>query len=138
MKTCVKALSILLFLALVPFFCGAQCTGTTSACSQGAPHFVKFSGQLRSVEGVSRNGIVAIRFVIYSESNGGTPLWQETQNARLDQQGHYEVMLGSTASEGIPLDLFTSGEPRWLEAQALLPGGEAQPRVLLVSVPYAL
>ena len=138
MKTRVKALSILLFLALVPLFCGAQCTGTTIACSQGAPHFVKFSGQLKSVEGFSRNGIVSIRFVIYSESNGGTPLWQETQNARVDQQGHYDVMLGSTASDGIPLDLFTSGEPRWLEVQALLPGEEAQPRVLLVSVPYAL
>jgi hypothetical protein len=81
---------------------------------------------------------VAIRFVIYGDSTGGTPLWQEVQNAQLDEQGHYEVMLGSTGSEGIPLDLFTSGEPRWLEVQALLPGEEAQPRVLLVSVPYAL
>jgi len=81
---------------------------------------------------------VAIRFVIYGDSTGGTALWQEVQNAHLDEQGHYDVMLGSTGSEGIPLDLFTSGEPRWLEVQALLPGEEAQPRVLLVSVPYAL
>jgi trimeric autotransporter adhesin len=138
MKTRFNALSVLLFLTLVPSLCGAQCSNSTSVCSQGAPHFVKFSGQLKSVEGVSQNGLVAIRFVMYSDSNGGTPLWQETQNARLDQQGHYEVMLGSTASEGIPLDLFTSGEPRWLEVQVLLPGEEPQPRVLLVSVPYAL
>ena len=31
-------------------------------------------------------------------------------------------MLGATGSEGIPMELFTSGEPRWLGVQALLPG----------------
>jgi hypothetical protein len=36
------------------------------------------------------------------------------------------------------MELFTSGEQRWLGVQALLPGEEEQPRVLLVSVPYAL
>ena len=68
----------------------------------------------------------------------GTALWQEVQNAQLDEQGHYEVILGSTGSEGIPMELFTSGEPRWLAVQALLPGAEEEPRVRLVSVPYAL
>jgi hypothetical protein len=39
-------------------------------------------------------------------------------------------------SEGLPVDLFTSGEVRWLGIQV---GLEAEPpRVLLVSVPYAL
>jgi hypothetical protein len=79
-----------------------------------------------------------MRFVIYGDETRGTPLWQEVQNVRLDQQGHYEVMLGATGSEGISMELFTSGEPRWLGVQALLPGEEEQPRVLLVSVPYAL
>jgi hypothetical protein len=36
------------------------------------------------------------------------------------------------------LELFASGEPRWLGAQVQLPGEVEQPRVLLVSVPYAL
>ena|SRR5882762_8438824 len=67
----------------------------------------------------TQGGVVAIRFVIYGDSTGGTALWQEVQNAQLDEQGHYEVMLGSTGSEGIPMELFTSGEPRWLEVQAL-------------------
>lgn len=88
--------------------------------------------------GAARSGNVAIRFAIYSESRNGTVLWQEVQNAQLDQQGHYEVMLGATRSEGVPMELFTSAEPRWLGVQALLPGEEEQPRVLLVSVPYAL
>jgi hypothetical protein len=36
----------------------------------------------------------------------------------------------------LPLDLFTSGEARWLGVR--INGGEEQPRVLLLSVPYAL
>ncbi|MGB7435083.1 MAG: hypothetical protein WBW49_06655, partial [Candidatus Acidiferrum sp.] len=57
---------------------------------------------------------------------------------RLDDHGHYDVMLGSTESDGIPLNLFASGEPRWLGVQALIPGEDEQSRALLVSVPYAL
>ena len=138
MKTTTKVFLMLSLFVFVPFSCDAQCTNGTSACSQGVPHFVKFSGAIKNAARAPRVGVVAIRFVIYGDSTGGTALWQEVQNAQLDEQGHYEVMLGSTGSEGIPLDLFTSGEPRWLEVQALLPGEEPQPRVLLVSVPYAL
>ena len=123
---------------LLPCLGEAQCTTETTACGQGVPHFVKFNAALKTVAGVPRTGTVAIKFVIYGDAAGGTPLWQEVQNSQLDQQGRYEVMLGATASEGIPMELFTSGEPRWLEVQALIPGTEAEPRVRLVSVPYAL
>ncbi len=62
----------------------------------------------------------------------------ETQNIELDAHGRYAVLLGSTQSAGMPLDLFATGEPRWLGAKVELPGEVEQPRVLLVSVPYAL
>jgi hypothetical protein len=138
MKSVVKILLMLLLLPLLPLTTEAQCTSGANACAQAVPHLVKFSGVLKNIVGIPRTGIVAIRFVMYGDETRGTPLWQEVQNARLDQQGHYEVMLGATGSEGIPMELFTSGEPRWLGVQALLPGEEEQPRVLLVSVPYAL
>ncbi|MFI5103173.1 MAG: hypothetical protein ACHP9V_07380, partial [Terriglobales bacterium] len=48
------------------------------------------------------------------------------------------VLLGSTQSAGLPLDLFATGEPRWLGVKVELPGEVERPRVLLVSVPYAL
>jgi hypothetical protein len=102
------------------------------------PHFVRFSGALKNVANASSTGIVPIKFTLYGDSTGGTPLWQEVQNVQLDQQGRYEVVLGATASDGIPVDLFTSGEPRWLGVLALLPGSEEQPKVLMVSVPYAV
>jgi hypothetical protein len=137
-KAVIRILSMLGLLTLVPLLSEAQCTSGANACGQGVPHFVRFSGVLKNAAATPRSGIVAIKFVIYSDSIHGTPLWLEVQNVQLDQQGHYEVMLGATESEGIPMELFTSGEQRWLEVQALLPGEEEQPRVLLVSVPYAL
>lgn len=139
MKTIAKKLLVLALSTLVPVLCDAQCTtNDASACSQGVPHFVKFSGALKSLVGVPHNGVVAIRFIVYGDATGGTPLWQEVQNTPVDSQGRYEVALGMTASGGIPMELFTSGEARWLGVQPLLPGVEEQPRVLMVSVPYAL
>ena len=133
----------IIFIAIcVPFFAGeacfAQCTADAPACTQIVPHLVKLNGTLKEVAVGARTGALSVRFSIYGDSASATPLWQEVQNTPVDQQGHYEVMLGATASQGIPADLFTAGEPRWLGVQAILPGSEEQPRVLLVSVPYAL
>jgi hypothetical protein len=149
MKTSAKTLGILFFLAVLPQFAGAQCasnnaaattnaTTTASPCTQVFPRFLKYSGVLKSAAGGSLRGVMAIKFVIYGESTGGTPLWQETQNTEIDSSGRYEVLLGSTSSEGVPAELFATTEPRWLAVQALVPGREEEPRVLLSSVPYAL
>jgi len=123
---------------LVSSTASAQCTEGRDGCPQRVPRVMKFNGSLRDANGTPRSGMVGILFAIYGDSNGGAALWQETQNVQLDHQGHYEVMLGAASAEGVPLDLFRSGEPRWLGAQAVLPGESEQPRVLLVSVPYAL
>src|SRR5262249_2674803 len=44
----------------------------------------------------------------------------------------------ATQPQGLPLDLFATGQARWLGVQPALPGVGEQPRVLLVGVPYAL
>jgi hypothetical protein len=54
---------------------------------------------------------------IYKDEQGGTPLWQETQNVTLDPDGDYIAMLGLTQQDRVPLDLFSSTEPRWLAVQ---------------------
>jgi hypothetical protein len=138
MRVLARILMLLFLAPLGSLSSEAQCTSEANGCAQPVPHLVKFSGTLRNVAGLSRSGVVPLRFVIYGEATGGTALWQEVQNTQLDQQGHYEVALGVTGPEGVPAELFTSGEPRWLAVQPLLPGAEEQPRVLLVSVPYAL
>src|SRR6266850_874449 len=102
------------------------------------PRLVKFAGTMKDELGKSRTGVVGVTFAIYNEQEGGAALWLETQNVELDEQGRYTVLLGATKSEGLLLELFTTGEPRWLAVQANLPKEIEQPRVLLVSVPYAL
>ena len=100
------------------------------------PPVVKFGGVLSDVNGKPTTGTVGLTFSLYKESQGGAALWVETQNASLDKTGHYTVMLGSATSQGIPADVFASGEARWLGVQAQ--GQTEQPRTLLMSVPYAL
>ena len=106
--------------------------------SLAVPRLVKFGGAFKDEQGKPRTGVVGATFAIYKDQEGGAALWLETQNLELDEQGRYTVLLGSTKSEGLPLELFTSGEPRWLGVQVNLPREMEQPRVLLVSVPYAL
>ncbi len=80
------------------------------------PRLIKFSGVAKDASGQPRSGTVGITFSIYANQEGGAPLWMETQNLELDAHGHYTVLLGSTQSAGMPLDLFATGEPRWLGA----------------------
>ena len=111
--------------------------GSVTGSNAGSvPHLVKFSGTVRDDQGRLQSGIVGITFSLYKDQDGGAPLWLETQNVQADANGHYTVMLGVTSSEGLPMDFFTSNEARWVGVQ---PQGQSeQPRILLVSTPYAL
>jgi hypothetical protein len=123
---------------LFPMLSEAQCTNFQGSCGQPVPHLLKFQQVLRDSVGTPYTGVIAVRFSIYANSEGGSPLWQETQNVDADRQGHFEVVLGSSTSQGMPLDLFPPGESRWIGLQPLLPGAQETGRVLMVSVPYAL
>jgi trimeric autotransporter adhesin len=107
-----------------------------SAANAVVPPVVKFSGVLNDVNNKPLTGTVGVTFSLYKESEGGAPLWVETQNVTPDKTGHYSVILGSTTSQGLPADVFANGEARWLGVQVQ---GEAEkPRTVLMSVPYAL
>lgn len=100
------------------------------------PTLVNFSGVLSETDGKLLTTVTGVTFSFYAEQQGGSPLWIETQNVLPDKYGHYSVMLGSTTSQGLPASLFASGQARWLGVQ--IQGQEEQPRVMLLSVPYAL
>jgi hypothetical protein len=100
------------------------------------PHLVNFSGNVIDGQGKPISGIAGVTFAIYKDQYEGAPLWLETQNVAADAKGNYTVQLGATKPAGLPLDLFTSGEAHWLGVQ--VSGQAEQPRVLLLSVPYAL
>src|SRR3984957_9860705 len=103
--------------------------------SSAVPRLVQFSGII-NVHETPRAGVIGLTFALYKDEQGGAPVWLETQNAKLDSSGHYSVQLGATLPNGLPQELFDSGEARWLGVQ--LAGQPEQPRVLLLSVPYAL
>lgn len=99
------------------------------------PHLIKFSGLAKDETGKPISGTLGVTFALYKDEQGGAPLWLETQNVQADANGNYTVMLGATRPDGLPLDLFTSGEARWLGVRT---AELEQPRILLVSVPYAI
>jgi hypothetical protein len=127
---------LILWFLLLSNLASAQCVDGASTCTAAVPHLIRFKGVLKN--SVGQAGAVGITFSIYSDSTGGTALWQESQAVRIDEQGRYAVLLGVTTQEGIPPELFSSGQPRWLGTQSQLQGESEQPRVLLASVPYAL
>jgi len=101
------------------------------------PPLIQFSNIATDEGGSSLSGEVSITFSLYNGQQGGEALWVETQNnVQLDPTGRYSVQLGITKPAGVPTALFTTGEARWLGVRI---GEQAeQPRVLLLSVPYAL
>ena len=125
------------FLVLACFVMPMAAQQPAAASANAAvPSMVNFSGVLTGVNNKPLTGTVGVTFYLYQESQGGSPLWMETQNVQPDKAGHYSVALGSTSSQGLPANVFASGEARWLGVQ--VQGQAEQPRVLLMSVPYAL
>jgi hypothetical protein len=122
--------SVCLFFALCCSLVSGQEAGTK------VPTLVKIGGMLPHSADQLGSEVIGVTFTLYREPQGGAPLWLETQNVRIDADGRYTALLGSSKPDGLPVDLFASGEARWLGMQ---PQGQAeQPRVLLVSVPYAV
>jgi hypothetical protein len=108
----------------------------TSQTESALPRLVRFGGTAKDLNGSPLTGVVGITFALYSEQTGGAALWLETQNVTADNNGRYTVLLGSTKPDGLPAELFTSELAHWVGVQ--VSGQAEQPRVLLVSAPYAL
>src|SRR6185312_4648854 len=102
------------------------------------PRMFRLTGQLPPSPGrsIAQPTTRLVTFALYAQQEGGEPIWSETQVVTLDVTGQYTVTLGSTALAGIPADVFSSGDARWLSIT--VEGEPQQPRLLLVSVPYAL
>lgn len=122
---------------VVGFLSLAQLTfaQSTAETASALPRLVRFGGTVKDLNGNALTGVVGITFALYSEQTGGAPLWLETQNVTADGHGRYAALLGSTKPDGLPTELFISGQARWVGVQ--VSGQAEQPRVLLVSTPYA-
>jgi len=123
----VEVFAVILLLA--PLMSAQQATGII-------PTLVNFAGALSDSNGKPLPGAQGVTFYLYKDQQGGSPLWIETQNVLADKNGRYSAVLGATTRQGLPTELFASGEARWLGVQAQ--GQAEQPRIMLLAVPYAL
>lgn len=101
-----------------------------------APTVFRIDGRLTGPGGEARAGSVVLVAGLYAEQDDETPLWVEEQLVTLDDTGRYTLLVGATTTGGVPREFFLSGVGRWLGIRAA--GESEQPRVMLVTVPYAL
>jgi hypothetical protein len=131
-----KASACVLLLSFALFVSSAVSQQTATPATAAVPKLINFSGTLTDLNGKPLTGVQGVTFLLYTTQQGGNPLWMETQNITPERNGHYTATLGVTRAQGLPADIFSSGEARWLAVQVV--GQPEQPRVLIVAVPYAL
>jgi hypothetical protein len=123
--------------SILPLFVIAPALAQPIQPTAAVPRLVRLNGSFRPA-GRPPETMESVTLSLYSDQTSGQALWHEIQNVVIDPDGHYSVLMGATESQGMPFDLFASGEQRWLGVQFNRPGEAEQPRVLMVSVPYAL
>ncbi len=101
------------------------------------PRLLRVTGSFRPADG-QPEPVETMTLAIYGEKTGGVPLWQERQTVAVNSDGRFTLLMGSTRPEGLPLDLFASGEPRWLAVHVERPGEGEPSRALLANVHSAL
>ena len=111
-------------------------TVAQSSVQENVPRLVQFGAILKDSAGRPMTGVASATFAVYADQEGGAPLWIETQNVLADASGHYNALLGTATAGGFPVELFGTGESRWLGVT--IARQPEMPRVLLASVPYAL
>ena len=72
-----------------------QSAQTTPSVS--VPRLVNVTGVYQPANGQPPPPGTVVTLLVYADQQGGTPLWQETQNVEFDASGHFTLLL----------------EPRW-------------------------
>lgn len=116
----------------------AQQAPLAPAALTPVPRVLWFSGTFRPADNRPVASVESVTVAVYREREGGDAVWRETQNVAMNADGRYSLLIGSTLADGIPLEVFTSGEPCWIGITVNRPGKVEQPRVHQASVPYAL
>lgn len=104
---------------------------TASADSFANPRVIRYDGVLKGQP--SLTGVTVV-FSVYSSGDSTNPLWQETQNVRPGQDGHYTAFLGASASGGLSSLVFAESQPRWLGVRVA--GEDNEQRTPLVRALY--
>lgn len=100
------------------------------------PRLIRIHGTIRDETGKLLTGNLGITFTLYKDQDGQESVWSETQRVTLDSIGRYSALLGAGTEAGLPLEIFSSGEARWLGVRP--DSMPEQARTLFMSVAYAL
>jgi len=92
--------------------------------------------ELPTLSGTPRTEVVTIVVSVYAHKDAADPLWFEEQTVKPNASGKLTVLAGATTEAGIPPQLFAADEARWIGVT--VKGDPEQPRVMVVSVPYAV
>ncbi len=109
------------------------------ATSHAVPVRIGFQGVLRNTDKLV-TGPVGMTFRLFDMANGGTPLWEETQEVAVDK-GIFSIILGDgelNAAYGTLMEAILSGDELWLEVQAADEEAPMTPRQAIVSTAFAL
>ena len=136
MKWITTALVVLVPALLSPIVARAQ--SAPAEPSVTVPRLVHITGVFQPVDGQPPLAVEIVTLSIYAEPEGGLPVWQERQTVAVDASGRFTLLLGSSQPEGIPAEVFGTGQAQWMSLLFERAGEVEQPRVRIASVPYAL
>src|SRR5437867_772465 len=112
---------------------------TTRTPAMAVPDVLQYQGRLTDAAGKPLNDRVKVTFALYTEADGGSPLWtQRFENLALDN-GRFNVLLGGDAAPfGTVLsDEIAGGSDLYLGIQ-VGQDSEMTPRQQIASVVYSL
>jgi len=125
-------LARLSILSVYVFAVAATLAHAQSPTVTSVPRIVRVTSTFHPADGKPPAAVETMTLSIYAEETGGVPLWQETQTVSVNPDGRFTLLLGSTRPEGLPLDLFASGEPLWLAIHVERPGESEPGRIRLL------
>lgn len=99
------------------------------------PRLIRYSGTVSGVEGGTPVGLT---FALYESEESRQPLWIETQSVTVYPQGRYSVLLGATSVDGLPSEIFSSGQARWLRVTLAAEDFREVGKMRVTMVPYAI
>src|SRR5580698_474019 len=123
---------VFLFVFGILFSTQTRAQDVAATAPAAVPHIVQYAGTVTNATGEP----VRVKFALYATQTGGEPVWSESQSVTTDAKGRYAVLLGSATEGGLPQQVFSNAEAKWLGIK--VGDGEEAPRVILVATPYSL
>ncbi|OVE77025.1 hypothetical protein BVX98_03890 [bacterium F11] len=102
-----------------------------------ADHYISFQGRLTDSKGAPISGNSDVRFDIYSQAEGGIPLWSDSEPIPVstNDKGLFSARIGP-----IPMNIFVNNDDLHLQVNVRGMRGEQSlyPRKKINKVPYAV